>query len=275
MRASTGQASGTLIAAPQDSATFVFEPIPSLAQDGERIVIKRLRADLRDREDLASRLRAEGVFLRDLGGNNEVLRIYEMLESPIALVLELAAGGSLADRLATVTLSFPKALHTFGDVARAVARVHAHGIIHRDIKPSNILFADNGELRLADFGVAVRRGARSTADGWDDIEVGTLGHAAPELLRDPSTANSESVDIYGLGALLHELLLGALPHMMHGAETEAELRARIVRGAARDITPRESELSAVHRRLLDASLAPNPSARPKSVAELLSLLDAP
>ena len=264
----------TIAATAYDCATFVFELSSSLARDGDRTVIKRLSVDLRDREDLDARLRAEGAFLRELDGEHGVLRIYDIMQSPTALVLERAAGGSLAEHLPRRSLTVAEAIHVLRAVAGAVAHAHAHDIIHRDIKPSNILFTANGEARLADFGIAVRRGARSTAEGWDDINVGTLGYAAPELLRDPSAANTEPVDIYGLGALLHELLLGALPHMMQDDETEADLRARIVAGATRDTTPRESELSPSQCEFLDAALAPDPSLRPQSVPELLARLDA-
>jgi hypothetical protein len=65
------------------------------------------------------------------------------------------------------------------------------------------------------------------------------------------------------------------PRMMQGAETESELRARIVAGAPRDRTPRESELSPNLRALLDSALATDPATRPKSVSELLALLDSP
>jgi serine/threonine protein kinase len=243
-----------------------------VGSNGTRVVIKRVRVELRESENLAARLLAEGNYLGELRGECGVLRCYEARDSPAALTLEFAGGGSLAERLARGALVPNAALQIFRDVSSAVAHAHAHGIIHRDIKPSNILFTASGESRLADFGIAVRRGARSTAQGWDDIAIGTLGYAPPELLRHPSTANTESVDIYELGALLHELLLGATPHMMHGAETEPELKARIVAGATRDLTPRESELCDAHRRLLDSALAPDSTLRPQSVAELLALL---
>jgi eukaryotic-like serine/threonine-protein kinase len=241
--------------------------------DGTRVVIKRLRAELRDRGDLVARLLAEGRYLGALRGEHGVLRCYETRDSPAALTLEHAAGGSLVERQAT-PLACSDAVQLFRGVSNAVAHAHAHGIIHRDIKPSNILFTASGELRLADFGIAVHRGARSTADGWEDIDIGTLGYAPPELLRDPSTANTEPVDIYELGALLHEMLLGATPHMMHGDESELELRARIVAGATRDLTPREQSLPPELRALLDSALDPAPERRPQSVAELLALLDA-
>ena len=255
-------------------ASFELSPVADCAADGTPIVLKRLREELRDRDDLRARLAVEGGFLRELGPGYGVLRRFEALDTPSAIAMEFVAGGSLTHRIVP-SLPRSEAIGVLRDTGRAVAHVHAHGIIHRDIKPSNILFTASGELRLADFGIAVRRGARSTAAGWDDIDVGTLGYATPELLRDPSTANTETVDIYELGALLHEMLLGVPPHMMHGAETERALRARVVAGAPRDSTPREPELSPTLRALLDSALAPSPADRPQSVSELLALLDAP
>ncbi len=241
--------------------------------DGREMALKRLAPTMRARDQLSQRLIAEGMLQRRLEGCEGVVQCYSVIEELPALFLERVPGGSLAEINAFVSLPIDAALRVFRRVSGAVACAHGRDVVHRDIKPSNILFGIDGTPHLADFGVAVRRGARSTADGWDDIDVGTLGYAAPELLRDPATANTDTVDIYGLGALLHELLLGATPHMMHGAESEPELRSRIVGGATRDLTPRESELSESHRRALDAALAPHSQQRPQSVLELLALLD--
>ncbi|MEO7038563.1 MAG: protein kinase [Gemmatimonadaceae bacterium] len=243
--------------------------------------IKRVVPDASEREALEARLLAEGAMLQELDGGAGILRCYEIHRDPASLVLEFVTGGSLATRLtpsyedlSDTMLERSAALTSFRAVAAAAAHAHAHGIIHRDIKPSNILFTATNEIRLSDLGIAVRRGARSTAEGWEDLHAGTLGYAAPELLRDPARANTESVDSYGLGALLHELLLGAPPHMMRGTETESELRARIIAGAHRDLTARENELSPALRQLIDSALAADSSMRPQSVAKLLELLDA-
>jgi serine/threonine-protein kinase len=96
----------------------------------------------------------------------------------------------------------------FVDVCRAVAEAHRNLIVHRDIKPSNILVATDGTVKLLDFGIA-KLIEEDDAGTTGTVGVFTPDYAAPEQLR--GGAITTATDVYGLGVLLHELLLGLRP----------------------------------------------------------------
>lgn len=128
-----------------------------------------------------------------------------------ALVMDLAAGGSLEELLSRGRPTLSASVAMLGQLLEGIAYVHGEGIIHRDIKPANVLL-DTDErgrvrVRLSDFGHALPTGGpRFTAPA--DV-VGTPGYIAPELyaLRDASTRS----DIYSVGAVAYQLLTGNEP----------------------------------------------------------------
>ena len=102
----------------------------------------------------------------------------------------------------------------FQRTCEAVSFVHSKGVIHRDLKPSNILVTEDGEIKLIDFGVAMEF---ATAEGsgfttWSaDSRPGTLEYMSPEQARGEYLHIDERSDVYSLGVILFELLVGILP----------------------------------------------------------------
>ena len=102
-------------------------------------------------------------------------------------------------------------------VADAVHYAHERGVIHRDLKPDNVLVDRSGNPRILDFGIA--RATRHSTGGSSLVTeegqmVGTLAHMAPEQLVQSKDAISAKVDVYALGVLGFELLVGRLPHLV-------------------------------------------------------------
>jgi signal transduction histidine kinase/ActR/RegA family two-component response regulator len=116
------------------------------------------------------------------------------------LVMELASGETLADRLARGPLEEAQVVSLAHQLAGALEAIHAAGLVHRDVKPRNIVFEpSSGRARLVDLGSA------ALADGSTDA-VATRAYAAPELLgREARTADASS-DLYSLGRVLLECL---------------------------------------------------------------------
>jgi eukaryotic-like serine/threonine-protein kinase len=122
----------------------------------------------------------------------------------------LVEGGRL-DQVATREPMSPRqATEVVAKLARAVHYAHQHGIIHRDIKPGNVLLDAKGEPHLTDFGVA--RLLETENDATCTIEVsGTPSYMAPEQAHANNRHVSSATDVYGLGAVLYQLLAGQPP----------------------------------------------------------------
>ncbi|MEX5631963.1 Stk1 family PASTA domain-containing Ser/Thr kinase [Parafrankia sp. FMc2] len=168
------------------------------------------------------------------------------------LVMELVRGRSLREYLGSRgRLSVPEVVEIFEPVAEALAAAHAAGIIHRDIKPENILLGDDGQVKVADFGLA-RPVSQATQAMTGGVVMGTVGYLAPEQVTH-GTAGMRS-DVYAAGVMLFEMITGYLPHTgetpmsvayqsVHGdvpapstvvAGVPAELDALTLRATARD-----------------------------------------
>jgi eukaryotic-like serine/threonine-protein kinase len=124
--------------------------------------------------------------------------------------MKLVDGGSLA-RYSDRSKADPAASsRLIVLVARAVDYAHRRGILHRDLKPSNILLDRRGVPHVADFGLARRTGSDGASTLADAI-VGTPAYMAPEQAEGRLDAVTTSADVYGLGAILYELLTGRPP----------------------------------------------------------------
>ncbi len=186
-----------------------------------------------------------------------VCRVFDIGESEgvIFFSMELVRGEDLAALLRRVGRLPPEKVVEIGrQLCAGLAAAHAQGVLHRDLKPANILIDDDGLVRISDFGIAIPR----TEAGRHSF-TGTPAYMAPEQ-RTPGMAVSERTDVYALGLVLYDLLVG--PHVRHQAKD-----APLTRPSAL-LTNLDPQLD----RLIMAALAPNPSDRPASVLEMASML---
>jgi serine/threonine-protein kinase len=176
---------------------------------GRPLVIKVLHAALSQKPEMRERFRREAeaaarlvhpfvCAIVDLGTAGE-------LEY---LVMPYYAGGSLAELLARQrTLAPAPAAATAVQVACALDYAHRHGVVHRDIKPDNILFDEDGNVVLTDFGIATARfHGRLTAAGR---AMGTPHYMSPEQAMGRLVDGRS--DLYAVGLLLYEMLTGRPP----------------------------------------------------------------
>jgi eukaryotic-like serine/threonine-protein kinase len=181
------------------------------------------------------------------------------------LVMELAPGGSLRERIKAGPLPVDTVRQIGIQIARALVAAHAVGILHRDVKPANILCTRDGTWKLADFGIARLPDSSLTITGQF---LGSPSYAAPEALR--AGAFSPASDVYGVGATLYEALTGSPPYGLHDMQS-------LIRKLEQEPPPLRS-WPAIPGPLGDAimsTLARDPSKRPSAdqLAHLLAASD--
>jgi WD40 repeat protein len=173
------------------------------------VALKIIRADEPDR---TQRLRflAEAQAAARLRHPN-IVQVYQVgeHEGRPFVTLELVEGGTLAQRLARQPLAAREAAGLVEILARAVQHAHEQGIVHRDLKPANVLLTADGTPKVADFGLAKRMGeAGQTQSG---AIVGTPSYMAPEQAAGKGKEVGPAADVYALGAILYEALVGRPP----------------------------------------------------------------
>ena len=124
--------------------------------------------------------------------------------------MKFVEGGQLDEVAGREPMPIRQAAELIAKVARTVHYAHEHGILHRDIKPGNILLDAKGEPHLTDFGLARLVESESSVTQTLDI-LGTPSYMAPEQAVGNNTAVSSTTDVYGLGAVLYQLLTGQPP----------------------------------------------------------------
>ncbi|HET8941677.1 MAG TPA: tetratricopeptide repeat protein [Rudaea sp.] len=199
-----------------------FRIVRRLGQGGMAVVFLGERADCDFSQHVAIKLLRRGLYSqleqRLFTRERQVLarlqhpNIARLIDGAVTaagipyLVMEFVDGLPITQHAEQARLNLPQRLRLFVEVCRAVEAAHRSLIVHRDIKPSNILVGADGQPKLLDFGIAklLEEDTRSVTVG-----VYTPEYAAPEQVR--GGAITTATDVFGLGVLLHELLLGLRP----------------------------------------------------------------
>jgi serine/threonine protein kinase len=247
----------------------------AMAGASKAVAIKLLAREVVD--DPAYRtMFLEEARLSMLLTNSNVVQVFDVGEiaGECFMVMEWVDGLNLAELTHKMLregerLPVAVAAHVIGEVLRALA--YAHGlhhdgvqatIVHRDVSPHNVLVSISGEVKLADFGVA--RLAREETSG---LHVkGKLRYMAPEQLRGRS--REPTVDLYAVGAVLHELLEG---QRFRSTRDEGDLYSLVLSGEYPPLTASvPPEIEHLRARLLE----PDPKRRIQTADEALELLCA-
>jgi TolB-like protein/Flp pilus assembly protein TadD/predicted Ser/Thr protein kinase len=169
----------------------------SLGQWASKTHLKRFRLEA----EAAARLEHPGIVPIHEVGERDGSCYFSM---------KFIEGGQLDEVVKQTPMPIRQAVELIAKVARTVHYAHEHGILHRDIKPGNILLDTKGEPHLTDFGLA--RLVESESSVTHTLEVlGTPSYMAPEQAVGNNTAVSSATDVYGLGAVLYQLLTGHPP----------------------------------------------------------------
>ncbi|MEK7865574.1 MAG: serine/threonine-protein kinase, partial [Planctomycetota bacterium] len=146
------------------------------------------------------------------------------------LVMDFVHGKSLGERIDKKDLPLRQAVEVVRAVAEGIAYAHAEGIIHRDLKPDNILVDQAGKGFVTDFGLAKESGTK-TALTKTGMAIGTAVYMSPEAAAGEIKSFGPRTDVYGLGAILYEVLAGEPPF---SGETTVGILAAVL---SKDPTP--------------------------------------
>ena len=231
------------------------------------VALKLLRGERPDEDLNTSRIANEGRLLARIRHANVVcVHGVAVHDQRVGLWMELVRGVTLEQQLAVSgPFSAREAAMIGVDLCRALAAIHAAGLIHRDVKAQNVMREDGGRIVLMDLGTG--READDHAGRAIRELAGTPLYLAPEIFV--GAAASALTDVYSLGVLLYRLVSGAFPVR---AATVDELEARHAEGALVHLRDMRADLPSAFVRVVDRAIAPEPAKRYQSAGELEAAL---
>ena len=232
-----------------------------------RVAIKILSQRFALDPDLRARFRREARIAARLSNEPNIVTIFDVadIQERPAIVMEYLPGGTIAERMRAGRVSTALALAWLAQAGRALDAAHAQGVVHRDVKPANLMLSGDGELRVADFGIARIAGDSSlTSVG---TVLGTSGYMSPEQAVG-GTATPAS-DRYALAVVAFELLTGRRPYVAESFASEAAAHATAPIPAATTV---DGSLPAAIDAVFERGLAKAPEDRFRSCGELVASL---
>ncbi|MCK6524157.1 protein kinase [Myxococcota bacterium] len=220
--------------------------------------VKVLQPEAAESPLIRTRLLGEATAMARLNHPN-VLRVIDLNadHAPPFVVMELAVGGSLADRLERDgPLPVGEATHLIAQTCLALQAAHEAGIIHRDVKPQNILVGAGGMALLADFGIALLSGDGDLRTTRTNVAMGSMCFMAPEQRLD-ARAVGPAADVYAAACALYNLVTNENPIDLF---------------TAAERSPRWLPLPAGLRGVLRRATAYDPEGRPPSARALAEQL---
>jgi len=245
---------------------------------GRDVAIKILpEAFAQDAERMA-RFEREARVLASLNHPN-IAAIYGVEER--ALVMELAPGPTLAERIAAGPLPVEEALAVGKQIAEALEYAHEKGIVHRDLKPANVKVTPDGHVKVLDFGLA--KALSNEANVGDPMSsptmtmratmagtiMGTAAYMSPEQAKGKPV--DRRADIWAFGVVLLEMLTG---RQLYSGETVSETLASVIKDTP-DLTRLPEATPPTIRRMLGRCLEKDPRRRLRDIGEARFVLEEP
>ena len=185
------------------------------------------------------------------------------------IVMEYIDGGSLRNSLATnKKLSEEQAVVIVEAIASALRAAEEHKVVHRDIKPDNIMFTKQGEVKLADLGIA-KNDDKENELTKTNMMIGTPAYLPPEQAQNAKGVDGRA-DIYSLGATFYEMLTGQHPYP---GNNTIEILHKLFSDPVPDPRKVNPEVSPASAAIVMKMLAKNPKDRFQNANELLEMMD--
>jgi eukaryotic-like serine/threonine-protein kinase len=246
---------------------YAAQPIESAGRPAA-YALKMLRSQWHDRPEVIALMRREALVGQTVAHPHLVaILAAHVLEPPYFVVMPRLAGETLAALLARRrTLNVIRALWIARQTAEALDALHRNGFIHGDVKPSNVQVAPTGHVTLLDLSFA-----RATNDDGSAFRlslVGTPNYMAPEQLVSTLRSDARS-DVYGLGAMLYEMLTGETPF---APADLAELLQLHRQSRPKPLRTLRADVPSPVAKLVADMIAKEPLRRPQSIAEVIQAL---
>ncbi|WP_294601953.1 Stk1 family PASTA domain-containing Ser/Thr kinase [uncultured Lactobacillus sp.] len=174
-----------------------------------KVAVKILRLDLQKEPQTLARFQREALATSELSHPNIVMVLDVGTDHGLPyMVMEYVDGPDLKDYIrANSPLNLGNIIKIMDQILSAMSLAHKHNVIHRDLKPQNILMDKHGNIKIADFGIAVALNQNSVTQ--TNSAIGSVHYMSPEQTRGGLVTKQS--DIYSLGIILYELITGNVP----------------------------------------------------------------
>ena len=247
----------------EGSTTTVYKGYQSSLE--RFVLLKVLKPAFSQDEDIARRFKEEARLVAKIQHPN-VVTVYDYgkADGQVYLAAEYVEGTDLNQLLKSGRLPIEIAVFILLQAAWGIKAAHSQGILHRDLKPGNLMLSQEGRVKLTDFGMA------SLINHEEDVEVrGTPAYMAPEQVA--GEPPREAADLFGLGAILYEMLAGQ--QAFRGRSTSQVLEA-VVNHDPMPQLDLHAGVPDTLRRILKKLLAKDPSARYARSEDVIAALEA-
>ena len=238
-------------------------------QFDRRVAIKVLPKELTNDPQFIERFNREAQTIARLE-HPSIVPVYDYGEQDGQpyLVMRHMTGGTLREYLKQYgPLSLQQATDLLSKLAPALDKAHTVGIVHRDVKPANILFDEDGNPYLSDFGIVKLAYSDTTLTGTADT-IGTPAYMSPEQARTEKDIDGRS-DIYSLAVILFEMLTGEQPYK---ADTPVGMVVAHIQDPIPHIVEKRGDLPNTAQKVIDKGLAKERTERFRTSRELVDAL---
>lgn len=235
---------------------------------GRKIALKMIRVDLANDPISLLRFKREAKAISKMDHQN-IVQVYDVGEynhRPY-IVMEYVAGVTLKQLLQKrIALPLDEVIDIMKQLTAAIIHAHDNNIVHRDIKPHNVLIKDDGTAKITDFGIALSHDSMQITAS--DTVLGSAHYLAPEITNGEEA--SKQSDIYALGIVFYELLLGELPF---NGNTPVQVAMAHINDLLPNITQKNSSIPLAIQHIIQKACEKDLSKRYSSAKQLYEALE--